>query len=522
MNEKLKNDLLNILNKLKISNGLYYLEEEFSIIVEIYDHIIEILNTELANYNWLELHKCILCSYSDIINNMKQSNIIDNNLSNHLKELSFFIELNLIKKYEGIDKIDEKSYNYLFSIAQFLYILSEARSIINFTKKFRGNNIKGFYYLDVDINRINPIEFKLSDDYSHLIDSKINTYYEHAVQMKYDDSKDLFENMGLKKEIENELGIDYFYLVTILNCLYNMSFQKKSGYIIEITYDELIFKIMDHYKENKNKNKEYIDKIERIIDFTILNTNEITNEKGNIKDYLSIDNNRLRKNRFDIKPIIKGKDNKLIFSTESLLIASNKWLNSIEYFNFPYEDDNLKKSKELLKIKKEQYENNFTDDIANILIEKGYQIIKEVDFYKVLGDDNLKYLGDYDIIAINNSKNIILLIEAKFIVPSLDISHLISKQKEYYGLEDEILDTDINTTKSLNSHDKKHQRRVNYFKSNYKDLLPKLNISIDNNNEYRIISYMVFNRYFKPMFKKLEFEVLSFNELKKLLDNNNI
>lgn len=520
MNEKLKNDLLNILNKLKISNGLYYLEEEFSIIVEIYDHIIEILNTELEKYNWLELHKCILYSYSDIINDMKQSNLINNYLSNNLKKLSFFIELNLIKKYEGTYKIDEESYKYLFDIVQFLYTLSEARSIINFTRKFRGNNIKGFYYLDVDINRINPIEFKLSDDYSHLIDSKINTYYEHAVQMKYDDSKELFENIGLKKEIENELGIDYFLLMTILNCLDNMSFQRKSNYIIEITYDELILKIMDHYRGNKNK--EYIDKIERIIDFTILNTNEITNEKGKIKDYLSIDNNRLRKNRFDIRPIIKGKDNKLIFSTESLLIASNKWLNSIEYFNFPYEDDNLKESKKLLEIKKKQYEDNFTNDIENILIEKGYQIRKEVYFDKVLGDSNLEYLGDYDIIAINNSKKIILLIEAKFIVPSVDISHLISKQKEYYGLEDEILYTDINTTNPLNSHDKKQQRRINYFKSNYKDLLPKLNIAIDNNNEYRIISYMIFNRYFKPMFKKLEFEVLSFNELKKLLDNNNI
>ena len=61
-----------------------------------------------------------------------------------------------------------------------------------------------------------------------------------------------------------------------------------------------------------------------------------------------------------------------------------------------------------------------------------------------------------------------------------------------------------------------------YLKDNYKDILPKINLNIDINKEYDIKPYMVFNRHFKPLFKKLDFEVLSFNEFKEVLENNKI
>ena len=106
---------------------------------------------------------------------------------------------------------------------------------------------------------------------------------------------------------------------------------------------------------------------------------------------------------------------------------------------------------------------------------------------------------------------------------SYDESDVINKQKEYYGtyqhIRDEKMSIDISSDLLP---DERFYRRVLYMEINYKKLLPMSNIKIDSNLEYKIKSYMIFNRYFKPLFKELNFKVLSFNEFKELLENNQL
>ncbi len=290
--------------------------------------------------------------------------------------------------------------------------------------------------------------------------------------------------------------------------------------MLEISYDEFVFQIVNKYIGKVNK--EHLDNIENAAKFIILDTEKITYIKGKKEDYLSIDKIQSRKNRFDIKPIIKINDKKIIFSFEAIKTAGQKWLNCVEEFYFPY-DFNIPKSSDLLynKLKNER-EERFAKDIETLLKNIGYATLREVYFNKRLNDNTIEYLGDYDVIAVDNKNNIIILIEAKFIKPSVDISELLSQQEEYYGRTPYISDKDINHKEKLKHHDEKFQRRINYLKDNYKDILPKINLNIDINKEYDIKPYMVFNRHFKPLLKKLDFEVLSFNEFKELLENNKI
>lgn len=59
------------------------------------------------------------------------------------------------------------------------------------------------------------------------------------------------------------------------------------------------------------------------------------------------------------------------------------------------------------------------------------------------------------------------------------------------------------------------------MQDNYKKILIKNNL-IDINIGYNIKSFMIFNRYFNPLFKEVDFEVLSFNKFKELLESNQL
>ena len=196
--------------------------------------------------------------------------------------------------------------------------------------------------------------------------------------------------------------------------------------MLEISYDEFVFQIVNKYIGKVNK--EHLDNIENAAKFIILDTEKITYIKGKKEDYLSIDKIQSRKNRFDIKPIIKINDKKVIFSFEAIKIAGQRWLNCVEEFYFPY-DFNIPKSSDLLynKLKNER-EERFAKDIDTLLKNIGYATLREVYFNKRLNDNTIEYLGDYDVIAVDNKNNIIILIEAKFIKPSVDISEFLIYQ----------------------------------------------------------------------------------------------
>lgn len=528
MNLKLKSNLEKILDKLKISDNKYYLQEAYDILIKISEELFYILNNELKKYNWLELHCLLLDSYSRIFNDMSISNSRENiDDAYMLQKLTYFIELNLIYKYEGKNAVTENECGYLFSITQFLFHLQEIRAIINFTKSANNNDkAKNFKCIDIDRTRDEIIQFPSSKEYEEQYKLYRNKYYDNYIIMSFEKSKKLFEDYKLKDTIREELNIDYFLLNMILenieelfSNIKNVKIKSPYKYVLEMSYDEFVFQILCKYKGKVDK--DYLNNLENAAKFIILDTEKITYIKGEKENYLSIDKIKSRENRFDIKPIIKINNEKLIFSFEAMKIAGQKWLNCIEEFYFPY-DFNIPKSKKLLDKLKNEYEDRFSVDIENLLKGAGYTTLSEVFFHKRLNDNTLEYLGDYDVIAVDNKNNIIIIVEAKFIGPSIDISKLLSQQEEYYGRNPSIEDNDINHKESLKHHDEKFQRRINYLKNNYKDILPKINLNIDIDKEYKIKPFMIFNRHFKPLFKNLNFEVLSFNEFKELLENNKI
>lgn len=549
MNSKLKDELINILTELNISNGKYYLQDAFDIIVKLSYKILELLDNELKKYNWINLHCILLEYYSDSINYGTEKiklneKFDDEELTNIVNIYIYLIELNLIKRYNGKENIDinndENIIKYLYSIANVLYFIQINRSIINAIKDFQNTKTKEFIYLEIDTKAEVIIKFPTSKEYEYQYNEFKKDNINHNIEMEFDDEKELFEEKELRNILKEELGVDYFELNIILNIsnIDKTIFDNKKingyKYVYEITYDEFVFEIL------KRISLVPLEYIEKIIKFIILDCNNITNIKNKKEDYLSVDKLSSRKNRFDLKPLVNNENNRLIFSFESIKFAYSKWIRNITYFNFLYDFD-LTKSKEILDKKKEKYQNDFSVKIANLLESNGYiSFGVDIDFHKRFNNSNLSYLGDYDVIAINTITNVILLIEAKFIKLSRDINELLEQQKEYYGNK-EYIDIDANDTRKAKYllPSEIFQRRINYFLLHREEILDNLvktfnsvsrskmkknikNININTKLKYTIKSYMVFNRYFKPFFTDTDFKVVSFNELKYLLENNRI
>lgn len=65
--------------------------------------------------------------------------------------------------------------------------------------------------------------------------------------------------------------------------------------------------------------------------------------------------------------------------------------------------------------------------------------------------------------------------------------------------------------------DKKFQRRIDYLRLNYKTILKSINI--DNGKEYSIDSYMVTNKVFVPRIKQIQFPIVTYSEIKIIVED---
>ena len=146
---------------------------------------------------------------------------------------------------------------------------------------------------------------------------------------------------------------------------------------------------------------------------------------------------------------------------------------------------------------------NFEIDEFPAFVKKGFSpVIPEVDFAsRYPQSDFPDDLGDYDIIAIIQSKKEIWLIESKFL------------QKVGSIYEDQM------QQKSLfyqNKYDEKFQRRIDYISNNLNKVRSVFNLE---DSKYAIISYMVTNKLLASRYKKLDFPIISYHELIQKLDD---
>lgn len=250
---------------------------------------------------------------------------------------------------------------------------------------------------------------------------------------------------------------------------------------------------MNNSNADKKYSKEYINKL---IDFMIIDSSLLKTCKGKEDFYLPINEREKRNNRFEVKPLVLIGD-KMIFSPVIIHNVHDLWFNGVINFMLPFEIGLECTVKALLKWKK-YYENKMVDDIRDTFVRNGIDFVKtNVYLHKIDKRGNYPIdLGDYDVMAIDDIKKIIWIIESKYISRVASFFEMYSQQKNFF-LE--------------HKYDEKFQKRIDFLRGNYKKILRSLGFNDVTN--YRILPYMVFNKVFMSRYKFIEFPIISIMEL---------
>ncbi len=145
-----------------------------------------------------------------------------------------------------------------------------------------------------------------------------------------------------------------------------------------------------------------------------------------------------------------------------------------------------------------RYEKEMVFDIEKIFKNKNVSYVNtNFELYKL--DKRGKHpldLGDYDILAIDDSKLKIWIIESKVLKKVGSFFEMFNQQRGFFfdHRDDEVF-----------------QRRIDYMEKNYKKILKALNF--DSSNNYEIIPYMVMNKVMSSIYKKIKFPIISIGEL---------
>lgn len=245
------------------------------------------------------------------------------------------------------------------------------------------------------------------------------------------------------------------------------------------------------------------EEIIRALDFITIAPSKLKTLKGESHPILPIWDKENRNERYLVKPLLKDGHN-YIYSPIVIDETRKRWINGIMQFNLPYEIG-LPSLTEVIKQWKERYEHIFSYDIKNWFEDKSFDYAdNDIDIRRKDRKGNhlpINELGDYDVIALDQKNKMIYLIECKVLQPIRSIFEHSLEQKRFFNTE---------------KFDEKFQKRINYFAGVFRNYFENLGYPLGE-DEYEIIPLMVVNKVFDSYFKKVDFKIITFDELKKIV-----
>jgi hypothetical protein len=470
--------------------------------------IVRVFEDQISQYNKEDLHKKVLNYYSNqlhgtIVNLKRYSSFkdLDNSVLREFEEKTrnireeyrrnlrtsqYLLESNLaIKHRENSSDCKNDDFENLLAFAEWLVVLQD--------------NADNCYFSDFDVI--------IQIDHEYKVDTILSDYseqqYEEMILRKYGQKDYTIKKDETDKEFLvqcassflEDTGIELNILLSLLRYLQLEVVEKPFieeifPNVFEAPKDDLIsdfFKLLIEYKDT--------EKIENALHFITLDCNKLKLLNGTSHDILPFWDRENRDNRFDVRPIII-QDDKCIFSPIVIKQLATSWRSGLLEWYPPYEVG-LQNVKAVLTKWKKRYEDEMVQDIAAAFTEKGFYPVF-MDFELVLRfpqSDFPDNLGDYDVFAINQSKKEIWLIESKVLQKVGSIYEDQMQQKSFFY---------------QHKDDEKFQRRIDYMKNNFSKVISVLGLE---DMDYEVIPYMVTNKLFTSRYKKLDFSIISYNEL---------
>lgn len=297
--------------------------------------------------------------------------------------------------------------------------------------------------------------------------------------------------------------VDFKILISLLEYLQLEIVEKpfvKEVYpnIFEAPEDELVNDFIELFNEPQ---KGDLENAKDALGFITLDFDKLKFLNGKVHGILPIWDREKRDNRFDVKPIIM-QEGKCIFSPVVIKQLATLWKSSFLEWYLPFEIG-LENVKTVIAKWKKRYEDEMVQDIASEFREKRFNpVLPEIELasrypYRDFPDE----LGDYDVIAVNQSKKEIWLIESKVLQKVGSIYEDQMQQKSFFY---------------KHKYDEKFQRRIDYVLDNLCKVISVLELEAV---DYTVIPYMVTNKLFASRYKKLDFPIISYHELMRKLED---
>lgn len=411
----------------------------------------------------------------------------------NIRSVLYLIESNLFveRKHNQVNP-QRLDYDFLLAFADWLVVLQDDSDMAHFGSDWIGFEVTSQF----NVNTI------LNDQAEAKVNEIINRRYNYPDYSRKGDTTDQQYVARVAEAFEKDLGFSLSLFYDILRYLKwhfadNTSFTQVSENIVSINKLNLISDIIAILGDESER-----EMITKVLDYLTIDGKELKTCGGKTHPILPIWEREKRNNRFDQKPLVLTKD-EFIYSPIVVESLFQLWWNGIPDFYPPYEIG-LDNTLVILEEWKKRYEDLMVTDLCNIFKASALKhIFPNMKLHRIDKKGNHPtYLGDYDLIAIDEMKGVIWNIESKVLrkVGSLFEDHM--QQKGFF---------------EQHKFDERFQRRIDYLESNYMSILRALNL--DYTKEYEVKSYMVTNKIFVAKVKKIGFPILAYSEMKELVED---
>lgn len=494
----------------------YHGQDATEIIRKLQQMVIPTFETLIQQIDQEQLHNMALSYYADqqhgVIIHMKRYHSFTNlapevqadfeartraerqTCRRNVATAQYLIETNLAVCHEStVRDCSEADIQYLLAFADWLVVLQEAADLCHSTDKDMHICIDDMYCVDTIVSK---------EDQASLaawVERKYNTEDYHI----HGDDVDVGYAEKTCIAFHEDTGIDLKLLLDFLSYM-------QLGLIEDTQVSEQlpnVFSIDRHavaesYIKRFSDNPPDVQDVDAIIDFITLNELSIKTVNGKTYGLLPIWERKKRDNRIEVKPIIIRNGN-CVFSPVLLHTLELMWRNGIMDWFLPYEVG-LSKTKSSLTTWKKYYEDKMVHDIVQCFKNAGFTwAYPDVELIKRFPKEGYPLeLGDYDIMAYCACRHELWIIESKVLQKVASIYEDQNQQKTFFF---------------SHGDDQKFQRRIDYAHANLAKILASFHIE---DPDCKLISYMVTNKLFGSRYKEIQFEIIAYSELKKILEHN--
>ena len=302
-----------------------------------------------------------------------------------------------------------------------------------------------------------------------------------------------------KVAFEKDTGVSFDCFLCVLDELAlgvesNAAFSFVRSNVVSVSKEDLITYLSEtlhqHFQEPS---------IRECIEFLTIDDSTLNTSNGMIVDYIPFGRIKDRPNRLELKPLISFGD-MFVYSPVCTGLLKLRWMDGIAQRFLPTKA--YVSLDEVCKQWKRHYEKALEKDVRECFLSHGFNsqhVFKTLHLHK--HGNHPQHLGDYDGLAFDEKDETIWCIECKEFEKVESAFDSFQLQQRWFGKNGKL---------------RKFEKRVRYLNDHLIEIARDLGFR--HSGALKVKPYLVSNKLFLNMIGESNFEIITLNELNKILD----